>query len=349
VSNGIMAGDTTVGGTVHLFADYAPTAGQIFDHWSGDVQVLDDPASSHATLVRPAASVTLTAVFKPAPPPQPTKTTAAGSELWYTAAPNARGLIFLFHGAGQDASAWYTRPEQYAFVRDAVASGFSVASMSSDTVGHWALSPISAANVDVQHVQAAMTTLQTAGVLTPSMPIYGVGTSQGGRFTVRVAGILGFDAIANYVSQGDADSLMMTLMVPTRFNMRTLDTHPLVNNSDAQRYAAALSARGVPAEFQLYDRAPLYPELFTKIPGVSEAASNAIHSALKAGGIVDANGYLTIDPTRQKSVWHALVPSAYSSPPMLGLIQDVLEASFAEHGFFSWANRATLSFFSRIP
>lgn len=334
---------------MHLFANYSPSGSAAFDRWTGDTQYLDDPLSAHATMVRPAGVITLVANFKGSPAPQPTHATIGGSDLAYTIPSGATGLIFLFHGAGQDAMAWYTRPEQYVFMHEAVAAGYGVAALSSDTAGRWALAPISMNNIDVQHVQQAIALLQSRGAISASTPIYGVGTSLGGRFTVRVAPLLGFKAISNYVSQGDGDSLMLALKTPTRFSMRSRDTHALVSNADAQRYSAALLAKGVPSEYQLFGPAPMYPELFTKVPGIDAAGSNAIFAALKAGGLVDAHGYLTIDPTTQQSTWRALLPGQFTAPTMVSVIQDCLEASYAEHGFFSWGDHATLAFFARNP
>lgn len=344
-----MAGDSVIGGTLHLYASYSPASSQAFDRWTGDTQYLDDPLSSHAVLVRPSGVINLSATFKPIIAPQPTIATVGRSDLQYTIPSNPKGLIFVFHGAGQDASAWFTRPEQYQFVHAALGAGYGVAAVSSDTAGHWALAPISMGNIDVQHVQAAIQLLRTRGAITSTTRIFGVGTSQGGRMTVRAAPLLGFTAIANYVSQGDVDSLMLNFTVPARFNMRLNDKDPIVSNADAARYVAALQAKGIPAEYQVFGAAPIYPEIFTRIPGIDLASSNAIFAAFTNGGIVDAFGYLTIDPSKQKPIWRALVPAPFSTQAMLSLIQDCLEASYASHGFFAWADHVTLAFFDRIP
>jgi hypothetical protein len=220
---------------------------------------------------------------------------------------------------------------------------------SADPQGRWLLAPIAPSNLDIQHVQLAITNLRAAGLISTSTPLYTVGSSQGGRFTVRVASVLGFKAISNYVSQGDGDSLMALLRVPTRFNMRANDTQAAVNNSDAQRYAAGLAARGIGSEFQLYGTAPLYPGIFTRIQGVNSTESATIYNALRQGGVVDVRGYVSIDPTTQASTWQALIPTAFRANPTFGSIGDILDSAFAEHGFFSWANQATLAFFQRFP
>ncbi|MFN8580167.1 MAG: hypothetical protein U0163_04205 [Gemmatimonadaceae bacterium] len=292
--------------------------------------------------------INLVANFKD-PAPQPTHATIGGSDLAYTIPSGATGLIFLFHGAGQDAMAWYTRPEQYVFMHEAVAAGYGVAALSSDTAGRWALALISMNNIDVQHVQQAIALLESRGAISASTPIYGVGTSLGGRFTVRVAPLLGFKAISNYVSQGDGDSLDVGVEDPHAIQHALLgDMHALVSNADAQRYSAALLRAGCAFEYQLFGPAPMYPELFTKVPGIDAAGLNAIFAALKAGGLVDAHGYL-IDRPDNAAVHMARSPSgAVHRTTMVSVIQDCPRRRTLSMAF-SWGDHATLAFFARNP
>lgn len=351
-TGGSVAGYRATGDSVHVFADYSAANGsQVFDHWSGDVSVLADPNAEHTTFIWNAQSVTLTAVYKPTSAWQPVQTTAGGVDLWYYVPPNPNGIIVAFHGNGGSASNWFTRAENLRFVRDAVAEGYGVAALSSeDRVGQqWALTPISLANPDVQNVQAALTKLQNAGLISASTPRYGVGASNGGRMTVRIARLLGWKAVVNYVSQGDPDTLMMASTTPTAFYMRRNDTQALVSWQDAQRYATNMQARGVASEFVLWGRSPLYPKKFARIPGVDDAASLVIYNALNAAGLLDSGGYLLSDPTTNPATWQAAVPAAYRSAGILANIGTLLDDAYAEHGFFSDMNDRAIAFIKRNP
>ncbi|MBV6522823.1 MAG: hypothetical protein MNPFHGCM_02973 [Gemmatimonadaceae bacterium] len=347
-----VAGYRAVGDSVHVFADYlASNASQLFDHWSGDVGVLADPTAEHTTFIWNAQSVRLTAVYRTIAPWHPVQTTVSGVDFWYYVPQNPNGIIFAFHGSGGSAANWFTHAENLRFSRAAVADGYGVAALSSHdrTSQQWTLTPISTANPDVQNVQSALARLQASGLISPSTPRYAVGASNGGRMTVRIAQVLGWNAVVNYVSQGDPDTLMMASTTPTAFYMRRNDSQALVNWQDAQRYSMNMQARGVPSEFVLWGRSPLYPKKFARIPGIDDAASIAIFNALNAAGLMDAGGYLLSDPTTNPGPWQAAIPPAYRGGALSANIGALLDDAFAEHGFFSDMNERALAFIKRHP
>ena len=165
--------------------------------------------------------------------------------------------------------------------------------------------------------------------------------------TVRIAAVLGWKAVVNYVSQGDPDAFMMASTTPTAFYMRSHDTQPLVSWQDALRYSTSMQARGIASEFVLWGRSPLYATKFARIPGVDAAASAVIYNAVNAAGLLDASGYLLSDPTLNPAPWQAAIPAAYVQfrQPIGALLDD----AWAEHGFFSDMNSRAIAFLKRNP
>ncbi|MFA7369748.1 MAG: sialate O-acetylesterase [Kiritimatiellales bacterium] len=63
VNNGSGDGTSQAGSILNIEAD-APSAGRLFDHWSGDTQTVVNARSSNTTLRMPTNNVTVTAVFR---------------------------------------------------------------------------------------------------------------------------------------------------------------------------------------------------------------------------------------------------------------------------------------------
>ena len=63
VNNGTGDGDYPAGTVVNIVAD-APTVGQVFDKWTGDVAGIADINASTSTITVPAANTTITATYK---------------------------------------------------------------------------------------------------------------------------------------------------------------------------------------------------------------------------------------------------------------------------------------------
>jgi hypothetical protein len=264
--------------------------------------------------------------------------------MWYHVPANPRAILVLFHGGGGDASNWFDNPENASFVTDAVAAGFGVLSLSSSNRKGkvWELAPMSAANADVRNVYDALATLTSAGLITPATPRVAVGASNGGRFSVRIATLMSWSVIVNYVSQGDPDSLMRTLTIPTRFVMMRNDTQALVNWQDAQTYSQLMASRGVSTEFELCDASPLYPERFARIPGIDVNGSTQIYDAFRVAGLIDAAGYFTVNPKNNQGAWQPVVPASFVAK-MTSIGQE-LNAAYGEHSFYGDANSRTLAF-----
>jgi Divergent InlB B-repeat domain len=70
VINGSASGDNTPGSVVTVTAN-DPPAGQQFAGWTGDVQILANPALSPTTAIVPSTAVTITATYVDAPAAQP--------------------------------------------------------------------------------------------------------------------------------------------------------------------------------------------------------------------------------------------------------------------------------------
>ena len=94
VINGAGGGSYMPGTAVAVTA--APPAGKVFDTWAGDIGYLANPAEASTLATMPAAAVTVTAVFKDAPPGTYTLTVvngAGGGSYTYRAAVPVTAIV----------------------------------------------------------------------------------------------------------------------------------------------------------------------------------------------------------------------------------------------------------------
>ncbi len=355
VTGGQPAGLSGANGQMHVVADY-PSNGLVFDHWEGSgAGLLSNTRDWNASFTVPESGdpLTFTAVFRSSGPwTQTTENNFNGTGIQFnyhipqaTQQNPLRGVIFFFHGGAGNSAQWFTRAENRLFLNDAVAAGFGVAATESiDRTGsQWAFQPISTANPDVQNVQAAITMLQTRGLINANTPLFTLGSSAGGVFNITALNALAgrFRAGANYVSQGAPAATINQMTVPMRWTMHINDTQESVNVQNAFNYYRNFVTRGIPAEWGLYRPVPVYPRRFERGTNLTQAQSEAVYNALNNCGFLDAYGYLEVSNTI--SNWESVMP-----PLTNGQIQAVdlqLGFSYAEHGFFADANRATIDWF----
>jgi len=343
VTNG--SGDARIRGRqlTHVWADPNPP-GMVFDRWTGDTVLLQNPLEYHTKVNNLSLNINLTATYKPSPVWNPIYETINASQMGYyfTAAPV--GVIFHFHGTGGSANGLFNNSEARIFANEAVAENYAVVSLSSvDRVNRqWNPNPQLPNNPDMQNVQAAINLFIARGWITASTPIFANGISNGGAFAPRVSLALGFRATSIFIAAGTVNILSQTT-VPTIWNLMQNDG---TIGADGIAQAAAnyqnLLNRNIPAQYNLLAPSPVYPERFWRISGLTATDSQTIYNSLKQNGFLDSRGFLIQNPT--VSNWSSVIPLQYNS--YLNDIGDQLKICYTEHEFYSDYDRRVLNFFN---
>ncbi len=359
ITGGSVTKNVAPGAKVHVFAD-PPVAGTVFDHWTGTTVLLDDPTSAHAIFTMPAnGTITLTANFRATPVWSPITetgatipgtTTASGVKVMYYIPPNPIAVVLRFHGTGGGAVTAFTKVEDNQFSKDLVAAGFGVIALDSDDrINKQWSNVVNNSSVDIGNVRAVLTTLIARGLFTAQTQLVTSGMSNGGAMSPRAAFILStfapilpVRASATYCASGNTNIIAQTL-VPQSWNLAVNDsTIGASGNADAMTNQQTLASRGIANQLSVNQPAPLYPNRFWRIPGLTPTDSANIYNALKAANLLDANDYLVNGPAPE---WSAFLPPPYNSPSLLDDIQDQLTATYAEHKFYSDSNSRVIAFF----
>ncbi len=334
--------------SIHIWAE-ANAANMVFDRWIGDTNVLVDPTAWHTRLSPKQKNANLTATFKSAPAWTPITDLVNGSEYRYYFPPNARGVVFRFHGTGGSASTFFNRIEDRSSANNFVAAGFAVVALDSQNRvdKQWDNTNNPPNNVDINNVQAIINFFIAQGLMTAATPIFSTGMSNGAGFSPRVAYALQFKAAAIYCARGG--TYINITNVPTIWNMAQNDSNENVGpsaNADSLTFFRVLSARGIRAEHNTHIPSPLYPQRFVRIPGLSLADSQIIFDALKNNNFLDRENYLRASPTT--SNWQSVIPIVYT--PFYQAISSQLDVTWADHEYFSDNDGRTIAFFNaQIP
>lgn len=343
VTNG--SGDAQIRGRriADVWADPNPS-GMVFDRWTGDTNLIQNPFEYHTKVNNLSLNVNLTAVYKSAPVWTPTFETINGSLVGYRFPADSVGVIFHFHGAGGSATQLFNASEQRVFADEAVAENYAVVALSSvDRVNRqWNPNPQIENNPDMQNVRAAVNLFIARGWISASTPIFANGISNGGGFAPRVSRALGLRATSIFIAAGPVNVMSQTL-VPTIWNVMRNDS---VVGADGIAQATAnyqnLLARGISARYNTLAASPVFPERFRRISGLTATDSRTIYNALKGNNFLDARDFLINNPFT--SNWENVIPAQYNSS--LDEIDAQLKICYAEHTFYSDYDRRVLDFFN---
>ncbi|MBC7934245.1 MAG: hypothetical protein H7Y86_02635, partial [Rhizobacter sp.] len=320
VNLGFGSDSYKAGDSVFIFSN-ATATNQVFDKWVGDVSTLKNVNEWRTTLKMPSANITVTATYKTITPITFTSTIINGSQVYYYLPATYRGIILPFHGAGGSATGWTAANlENLEFCKYAAKNGYAlVITESKDRVNkRW---DATATSVDIANIDIILNTLQTSGVIVAGKPLYGVGMSQGSGFCSIITALKNYNAGALYCL-GGIDQVFDQSTVPIIWNMAAKDL-----TEDPNRLVTAkanydkLAARGIGSAFNINDPTPLYPARFTIAPNISITASTEIYNGLKAGGYLDAKGFLNFDP-RVNNAWLGAIPPTYQTSAYIGDIED---------------------------
>jgi dienelactone hydrolase len=348
VQNGYGSGTYKAGDSVFVWANPNPR-GTVFDKWTGSTETMRYPLEYRSTLIMPARNTSIQATYRSAPVWTAASGTRMGTEFYYYAPPNYKGVVTFFHGAGGNARGWVdtNNAESRNFAEYAVAAGYAVLATESQnrTNKTWVVNTATN-NPDFNNVFAIFDDLVSQGVFKRTDKLFGVGMSQGSGFTsiITAANPTRYAAAALYCVPGQAQAIAVTT-VPSMWCMARNDTSEVFTRvADAKANYDVLVRRGIPTEFNVNEGSPVFPLRFWRILGIDSAGSRVAYNSFKAEGLLDARDFLTIDP-RVSDVWKQVIPQQYRQ--LQGGFEDQLFAAFAQHKFYSDLNNKTITFFNR--
>ncbi|MBL9201413.1 MAG: hypothetical protein JNL39_12960 [Opitutaceae bacterium] len=363
--NGAGGGTYPAGSRVDIFA-HPPPPGQVFDRWTGDTALLGNaPIAAllpHTVVTVPTTPATLTATYRAAPTWTPTVVTGfnpitgtspTGTTFTYHVPADARGLVFLLHGAGGAGADWFSSPEALLLARDLVAAGYGVAALSSAnrTAGTWAAQATLATNPDAGTHAAALDRLAATGSITPATPVFFLGLGAGAEAAARFADLLATATPARPVSgvvlynATGSDTLAVTSRVPQFFALAAHDAAlGVAGNNDARNNSQLLAGRGVATGVFVNNASPVYATRFRTLAltnsSFTAADAQSVWAAVKAAGLLDANNYPRAVPSLD-AVRNAL-PSTYQA--RAAEVQAQLAIGYAAQEFYSDANVRVINF-----
>ncbi|CAN5467181.1 hypothetical protein BH10BAC3_BH10BAC3_10950 [soil metagenome] len=365
VNNGYGSGTYKPGDTVHIFSKEW-TADQTFDKWNGDISVLPSGNEWHEWFVMPAKDIAVTAVIKQAAVFTPVSTTIRGKnimkQVYYYFPANHKGIVYLLHGSGGQASNWINLFEYYSFIKDLVTDGFGFViteaeerSLNTDTNGdgsiRWALAPVDTINnVDYANIRIINDTLINRGLTTHEKPRYSVGMSNGGAFSAALSLAYKFKAGVSYCAQSGAIIAQLT-QSPLQYCMAQNDNNDNVGqagNAEANNNSQTIVSRGICSNIFFNERSPLYSERFARRPDISLALSRNIFNEIKSKGYLDDKNYFK----DYSSFLNADFIANPSSFPVLNsltiaqkiFVSDQLDCTVSDHKFYSDLNKTTIKF-----
>ena len=371
VSGGYGSGTYPGGTRVDIFAA-SPSAGQVFDRWTGDTSILGNGAVAsllaHTQITLPNTPVTLTATYKTAPTwtpvtlsafnPQPftpqgsTTTTTVSTTLSYYIPTGAIGLVFLLHESGGSASDWFNQPESALLLRELVTAGYGVAALNSvnRNTQIWNGQAALNANPDALNHVAALNKLATDGLLPANRPIFLLGLAAGADTAVRYADLLANATPARpirgtilYCAAG-IETQAVVSHIPELFiladNDSTLNT---TGATTARENSALIAGRGLASAVINNVAAPVHPGRFRALsltnPSFTTADATSVWNAVKNAGLIDTNNYVKAIPT--DTALAVAVPTTYKS--RLPDIAAQLRVAYAEQNFLADANARVLA------
>lgn len=365
INNGYGTGMFKVGDTVHIFSkEWADN--QIFDSWIGDVNVLPFGNEWHEWFLMPARNIELTAVIKQSAAFALVATSIRGKnsmkQVYYYFPANHKGIVYLLHGSGGQASNWINLYEYYSLIKDLVADGFAFViteaeerSLNTDTNGdgkiRWLLTPADTINnVDYANIRIMTDTLINRGLTTKAKPRFSIGMSNGGAFSAALSALYNFKAGVSYCAQS-GDAIAQFTTAPLQYCMAGNDNNENVGqagNATAIANSNTLQSRNICSKIFFNERSPLYPERFARLPGISIALSTALFNEIKEKSYLDNKNYF-------KTYSSFLVRDYTANPALFPVLSSLTNAQkiffseavncvVADHQFYGELNKTTIQF-----
>lgn len=368
VTNGYGSGNYQAGDTVHIWSVAYDTT-KTFAEWTGDIQYLERPNEWHTTLIMPNQNISVTSVISNIPAYTINYEQIMGvnnlKKVYSCFPANLKGLIYLFHGTGGNASNWINTVEYRNFVNASIADSFGIIvteaeeiTLNTDLNGdgklRWQAFPIdTTSGIDYLNIKAITDTFVNRGNITNLTPKFSVGMSNGGSFSAAISYIYNYEVGISYCASS-AQAIFGVRNNPFAFRMAKYDDNAEVGsegNYEAWQSDSTLNVRGICHDYEIHDRQPIYPERFARIPYISVSNSQAIFNELLNNNQLDNNYYALHSDTIKNNI--LLHPSFYpniitlSNPLRLEVLNQIA-ASNAEHKFYSDYNFETLNYLNNL-
>jgi hypothetical protein len=317
VDGGYGSGAYAPGETVYVWSGVSTTTGVALP-WTGDASLLKNPSEWISTFVMPSRNVSMAANSAVQNLQLKVETykgsTNVDKTVRYFFPPAMKGLVFMSHGTGGNSS-YIDNTETFTIALALVKRGFGVLSteaeeapagdLNGDGKQRWQTG-FTANNIDLKNLSILLTGLEQRGLITANTPKFALGMSNGGAFSHFLGAIgassiansfpkLRFKAVVGYCSDSTQISRNSNSRTPSAWYMCGGEDNPEVSNAEARENESKLKAAGVPTEYYENPASPLYDERFTRITGITPETSKAIANELRAGGFVDAKGFLNKD------------------------------------------------------
>lgn len=370
VIDGWGGGLYRAGDTVHVFAR-ALDGREVFSEWRSSARVAFERSNEwHTAFVMPDEDVLVTARLDTLPAYEITEELITGAErpkrVYHVLPPTLRGVVFLYHGTGGSARGWLPGSvENFTFVKDLLAANLGVIiteseetttqkDINGDGFIRWDVAPpLPEASIDYLNLRAILDTLIKRGSISASVPLFGVGMSNGGAFAIPCAQALGMKAAVSYCASGRASNASI-ITIPCLWMMAANDDNEnvgMAGNLEAIELARRLRERGVKSDAVIRKPHPIYPEIFTRA-GSSESVSRAIVANLRDRGHLDERGFMR---RTSDAIAAAVMADPASYPAILSqteisrnAIVNTLGAAYAEHKFFSDLGKQTIAWLLEV-
>ncbi len=369
VSGGYGSGIYPIGSKVHVWSAVSTTDG-VSEPWGGESSLLTEPGEWHTSFVMPAHDVSLEANSSRQSVPLTvesfTGATTVSKTVRYFFPPKMRGLVVFSHGTGGN-SGFIEGPESFPIALALVARGYGVLSTEAEESAAGDLNGdgklrwntrATAGNVDLRNLEVMFGDFETRGLIPAGTPKFALGMSAGGSFshflgTVGATAVassfpqLRFNAVVSYCADATASRSATVSTTPSAWFMCGAEDNPEVSNAEARANEATLRARGVPTDYVEHPPSPLYDARFTRIPGITAATSAAMAAELRAGGFVDAAGFITVDGDQIAATVLAnrgAFPTI-SSQPRIAAVRSQVKTMRAEHSMYADYTQRNVAFF----
>lgn len=368
VVNGYGSGNYQVGDTIDVWSEAYDNT-KTFSNWTGDTQYLEKPNEWHTTLIMPNQNISVTSVIANMPIYTINYEQIMGvnnlKNVYSCFPSNMKGVIYLFHGTGGNASNWINTLENRSFINSAIADSFGIIvteaeeiTLNTDLNGdgklRWLTFPIDTINgIDYLNIKTLTDTFVNRGDINYSTPKYSVGMSNGGSFSAAISFAYNYQAGISYCASS-SQAIFSVRNNPFAYRMAKFDDNAEVGpqgNYEAWQNDSILETRSICHDYQIHDRQPIYSERFARISGISIATSQAIFNDLMNNGQLDINKYALHSDTIKNNILAnpSLYPNIITLPSLLQTeALNQIAASNAEHKFYSDYNFETLDFFNNL-
>jgi hypothetical protein len=372
VVDGYGSGSYAPGTVVHVWAD-ASTSDEVVRPWTGDDELLVAPAEWHTTFVMPARDVALRANVDPVDVTltveQYRGSTNRLKTVRYHFPPSMRGVVLMSHGTG-GSSRYVEGEEAFPLALALIDAGYGVISTEAEEVVAGDLngdgkirwrSGYADTNVDLANLEWLLADLGRRGKIPEGTPRFALGMSAGGSFSHLLGTVsatsaapafphLQFNAVISYCADATGPRSSVLSTTPSAWYLCGADDNGEVSNVEARANERQLRGRSIPTDLFEHTPSPLYPERFTRIPGISAATSRAMVAELEAAGHLDGDGFIVTDGD-EIAAEVAAEPATFPTIVAQGAprtIRSQIKVVRAEHSMYADATARTIGFFDEF-